>query len=129
MNRWLFALVGFPALLRAVARARSTSALPIDERVARLREAPAFRSAALRDPGRWSGYVARVARLLPVDGGPCLKRSLVLLDLHARCGLEPRLALAFRPDGDGSGDGHAWLTTDDGPRRAAEGVWEPITIL
>lgn len=129
MNRWQFAVVGLPALLRAVARARSTAKLPIDERVARLRAARPFRGRALRDPARWSGYVARVERLLPVDGGPCLRRSLVLLDLHARCGLEPRLALAFRPDGAGAGDGHAWLTTDDGPRRAAEGVWEPITIL
>lgn len=129
MSRVLFALVGLPALLRAVARARSTARLPIDERVALLRAAEPFRRRTLRDPERWSGYVARVARLLPVDGGPCLKRSLVLLDLHSRCGLEPRLALAFRPDGAGSGDGHAWLTTDDGPRRAAEGVWEPVTIL
>jgi hypothetical protein len=129
VSRTLFAIVGLPALLRAVLRARASARLPIDERVARLRAAAPFRRAALRDAERWSGYVARVSRWLPVDGGPCLRRSLVLLDLHARCGLEPRLALAFRPDGAGAGDGHAWLTTDDGPRRAAEGVWEPITIL
>jgi hypothetical protein len=129
VSRYLLALVGFPALVRAVLRVRATSRLPIDERVARLRDVVPFRGRVLRDPERWSGYVARVSRWLPVDGGPCLRRSLVLLDLHARCGLEPRLALAFRPDGAGAGDGHAWLTTDDGPRRAAEGVWEPITIL
>lgn len=120
MSRLLFALAGLPALLRAVARARASAGMPIGERAARLREVPPFRARFLADPRRWSGYVGRLAGRLPVDGGPCLRRSLVLLDLHARCGLEPRLELAFRPAAEaGHGEGHAWLTTDPGPREAA----------
>jgi hypothetical protein len=69
-----------------------------------------------------------------VDGGPCLRRALILLDLHARCGLAPRLELAVRrPEAACDvAEGHAWLSTDDGPRRAAEseaGGWQPIVRL
>lgn len=134
MNRWLFALLGAPALVRAVARARATSGLPIDAQVERLRAVPRFRARALADAERWSGLVARLAPVLPVPGGRCLRRALVLLDLHARCGLEPELELALRLPAPGGHvpDGHAWLTTDTGPRRAAEAgaqSWRPVVRL
>jgi len=133
VNRWLFAALGAPALARAVARARRTAGLPLDRRVERLRAVPRFRWRALADARAWSGYVGRVVRLLPVDGGPCLRRALVLLDLHARCGQEPRLELALRPaPGQEIPEGHAWLSTDEGPRRAAESAgtgWRPIVRL
>ena len=134
MNRWLFALLGAPALARAVLRARATSGLPLDVQVVRLRAVPRFRTAALADAGRWSGWVARLAPILPVSGGRCLRRALVLLDLHARCGLEPKLELAVRPPASGEKvpEGHAWLSTDEGPRRAAEADaagWRPIVRL
>jgi hypothetical protein len=134
VTRSWFALAGLPALARAVWRVRRSARLPIDRRAAHLRAVPRFRWPALADAARWSGVAGRLAGLLPVDGGPCLRRALVLLDLHARCGLEPRLELAVgRRDAGGERiPGHAWLSTDDGPRRAAEqgaGRWQPIARL
>jgi hypothetical protein len=133
VNKWLFAALGAPALARAVVRARRTAQMPIDRRVERLRAVPPFRWRAFADARAWSGYAARVGRFLPVDGGPCLRRALILLDLHARCGLEPRLELALRPaPGEEIPEGHAWLSTDAGPRRAAEAEaagWHPIVRL
>jgi hypothetical protein len=133
VNRWLFAALGAPALARAVVRARRGAREPLDRRVERLRSVPRFRFRALVDPRAWSGFVGRSVRFLPVDGGPCLRRALVLLDLHARCGLDPKLELALRPaPGQEIPEGHAWLSTDEGPRRAAEQAgtgWHPIVRL
>jgi len=134
VTRWWFAVLGTPALARAVWRVRRSARLPIDRRAERLRAVPRFRWGALAVAARWSGVAGRLAGLLPVDGGPCLRRALVLLDLHARCGLEPRLELAVRrPEAGGERvQGHAWLSTDDGPRRAAEqgaGGWQQIVRL
>jgi len=41
----------------------------------------------------------------------CLKRSYLLLDLWARCGLEPEFHLGVRTV-EGDKDGHAWLTVE-----------------
>jgi|CXWL01.1.fsa_nt_gi hypothetical protein len=46
--------------------------------------------------------------------GPCYRRSLVLLDLWSRCGLEPQLHLGARPTVGGGLEAHAWVTTAAG---------------
>jgi hypothetical protein len=79
----------------------------------------------LREPGgsrRSSGAsdadallaLALVEPLLPLlppyGSGRCVKRSLILLDLWSRAGLEPSLHLGLR-EGNGVRQGHAWVTT------------------
>lgn len=48
--------------------------------------------------------------LPPYGAGRCVKRSLILLDLWSRAGLQPKLHLGLR-EGDGLRQGHAWVTT------------------
>ena len=132
MPRPLFALLALPALLRAAARVRASRGEPLDRRAATLRAVRRFRSAWLADPTAWGAVAGRLGVRLPLDGGRCLRRALLLQDLHARCGLEPRLALAFRPDA-GAAQGHAWATTDpagevDGCRDGGAG-WRPLAVL
>ena len=132
MRRLWFAIAGLPALARAAARVRTTRDEPLDRRAERLRTVPPFRARFLADPSAWSALAGRLGSRLPLGGGPCLRRALLLLDLHARCGLEPRLALAFRPE-PGSAEGHAWATTDpagevDGCRDGGAG-WRPLVVL
>ena len=63
----------------------------------------------LRDPDGCLRLVNRLLRVLPPRGlGPCFKRSLLLLDLWSRCGLEPRLHLGVRRSVDRR-EGHAWV--------------------
>lgn len=56
-------------------------------------------------------------RLLPVlppyELGRCMKRSLFLVDLWSRAGLETELHLGYRPVAGGGLEGHAWVTTND----------------
>ena len=54
--------------------------------------------------------------------GPCYKRSLLLLDLWSRCGLEPRLHVGVRLDPDGGAEAHAWVSTNGSTGGAAEFV-------
>jgi hypothetical protein len=88
----------------------------------RLREPDRPLPARLARPEWLAGTVERLLPLLPPRHcGPCLRRSLILLELWTRCGLEPRLHLGFRlqsPDR----NGHAWLTAvgaDGGVLRAS----------
>jgi hypothetical protein len=65
---------------------------------------------ALARPEWLAGTVERLLPLLPPRAlGPCLRRSLILLELWSRCGLEPRLHLGFRLESP-ERDGHAWLS-------------------
>jgi hypothetical protein len=81
------------------------SALP--SRLRRVRPLPAV----LGDPGRLLAAVDRLGPYLPPWRiGWCLKRSLLLLDLWARCGLAPRLHVATRRGDDGRLEGHAWIS-------------------
>jgi hypothetical protein len=119
----------FVAALPLVARASLRLAwlerrMPLESLVSRLR---ATRSPALHPLARPERLLAVVDRLLPLlppwRYGACLKRSLLLLDLWSRCGLQPRLHLGVRREGEGVHRGHAWVTVAD-PRAvtvAAEG--------
>lgn len=83
-----------------------------DRTIATLRAGRRF-PAALADP---LAHLRVVNRLLPVlppyRMGRCLKRSLLLVALWSRCGVDVRLHLGFRPAPQGPWEGHAWITCD-----------------
>ena len=73
----------------------------------------------LRDPAGCLRLVNRLLRILPPhDLGPCIKRSLLLLDLWSRCGLAPRLHLGVRRSVDRR-ECHAWVTVAGRPDLSA----------
>jgi hypothetical protein len=80
------------------------SSLP--ELVTELRSSPKLRGL---DPRLAQGVLERILVFLPPYGiGRCVKRSLILLELWSRCGLDPRLHLGLH-----ARFGHAWVTTGD----------------
>ena len=105
-------------LARAVAaaylagwRVRRGGGLPFDRLVDELRQGRPF-AGPLADPDLHLRVVGRLLPLLPPrQMGPCMKRSLLLLNLWSRCGLAPCLHLGAAPLGEGL-LGHAWLTAD-----------------
>ncbi len=75
----------------------------------------------LRDPHLIVAIVDRALRFLPPHRmGRCLKRSLLLLDLLSRCGLEPEFHLGLGFDGD-IRLCHAWITVEGHPDLSADG--------
>ena len=73
----------------------------------------------LRDPDGCLLLVNRLLRVLPPRGlRPCLKRSLLLLDLWSRCGLAPSFHLGVRRS-EGRREGHAWITVAGRPDLSA----------
>ncbi|MCG8457855.1 MAG: hypothetical protein MI919_16385, partial [Holophagales bacterium] len=90
----LFFLAATPAVLRAAWKIHRRRRQRIDSLAPELRSAGGLRWAYLRRPG----YLAATAELwlpfLPTRSyGRCLLRSLLLLDLWSRCGLDPTLHL------------------------------------
>lgn len=116
-SQLLFAAIALPAVLRTARRVdRLRRRLRLDELADALRDVPPFRLGYLRRPRWLAGLVDRLLPWLPPRSyGPCLKRSLYLLDLWSRCGLDPELHLGMqRPEEDGEGDVedvhlHAWV--------------------
>lgn len=110
MQHWFQSLLMVPVVVRTALR---MSLLPRED-VRRLSEQLRRRrplAHGLRDPQRLAAVTDRLGRLLPPWGmGRCLKRSLILLDLWSRCGLEPRLHLGMRLTAAGLWEGHAWLS-------------------
>ena len=99
------------AAYRAGWRVHRGSRLPFDRLVEELRKGRPFEH-ALADPDLHLRVVCRLLPLLPPRPmGRCMKRSLLLLDLWSRCGLEPCLHLGVAPLGEGL-LGHAWLTAE-----------------
>ena len=87
-------------------RRRSLPAL-----VATLRSTPRNRRS---DPRLTLSLLERLLPVLPPYGaGRCVKRSLLLLDLWSRAGLEPTLHLGLRRAA-GERGGHAWIETGEG---------------
>jgi hypothetical protein len=112
-GRLAFALAALPVVLRAAWRVRrGLRRTPIEALPGKLREVPRFTAAWLRRPADLDGVVGRLLPLLPpYRANRCLKRSLLLLDLWARCGLSPRLHLGVRRPGEGALAAHAWVRT------------------
>lgn len=112
MKKGVFFLLALPSVIRAVLRVRrleSGCSLPV--LVDRLRKVKPWRFAFLDHPAYLEGSVGRLAALLPLHGlGPCMKRSLVLLDLWSRCGVHPRFHLGAATAGDDLRL-HAWVTS------------------
>jgi hypothetical protein len=78
------------------------SSLP--DLVAELRSSPRLPGL---DPELARGVLERLLLVLPpYHTGRCVKRSLILIELWSRCGLDPRLHLGFQ-----ARNGHAWVTT------------------
>lgn len=111
----LFVALAAPAVWRSARRvARLEGRLAFDRLVDELRRAPRFALPGLAHPRYLRGTVERLLPWLPPRRyGPCLKRSLILLDLWSRCGLEPKLHLGFKGVGRPDFEGHAWLSAVD----------------
>jgi hypothetical protein len=112
-GRVLFAAAALPAVLRAAWRVtRGLRRAPVEQLPDRLRAVPPFAAPWLRRPADLDAVAGRLLPLLPpYRTGRCLKRSLLLLDLWARCGLSPRLHLGARRPGEGALAAHAWVRT------------------
>jgi len=113
---WLLLL---PAIASASWRLSSRyAALPLDQTVEELASARRL-PIRLQDPMALRELVDRLLPWLPPRGlRPCLKRSLLLMDLWSRCGLAPSFHLGFLEDlaSSGSRDGHAWVTVPGTPQ-------------
>lgn len=110
-----YALVTGAVIATARQLARRFDQEPLDRTLAELRALPPFR-ASLADPTSHLRVVNRLLPLLPPHCmGRCLKRSLLLLALWSRCGLEVALHLGFRPASQGPWEGHAWITCNRFP--------------
>ncbi len=117
----LFFLVALPAVLRAAWRLwRLGRGHRLDQLAESLRRVEPFRFAALGNPAYLAGCVEALGRKRS-----CLERSLLLLDLWSRCGLEPRLHLGMAR-ADDARHFHAWVTagrpSPDPPARHRE-IW------
>jgi len=95
--------------------------LPIHELPARLRRVSTL-PGPLRSPAGFAWACRRFAgHLPPSDYGPCLRQSLLLVDLMARCGIETTLHCGVRKSGE-SLEGHAWVSVPDGGGLGQEAV-------
>ncbi|HEX2255040.1 MAG TPA: hypothetical protein VHQ65_17370 [Thermoanaerobaculia bacterium] len=156
LARAAFVAAAAPAVVRAALRvSRELARSEVRELPGRLRRVEPFALAALARPAWLDGTTARLLPLLPPRGvGRCLKRSLILLDLWSRCGLEPRLHVGVRrpgrsgpPSEPGQGatgdatagqmggerrddplEAHAWVTVGDPrlDRRTGPDGWEEL---
>ncbi|MCG6964803.1 MAG: lasso peptide biosynthesis B2 protein [Acidobacteria bacterium] len=94
---------------------------PLDRLAGLLRTGAPF-PPALCDPGLHLENVNLLLPLLPPRGlRACFKRSLILMHLWHRCGLEPQLHLGVRPGDSGPRSGHAWVTAAGIPELEVEG--------
>ncbi len=109
VRRLVIRVIVVVAAFRVARLHRRTSLDRMVERLRDVRTLPGF----LRRPEAFRDEVNRWYRWLPPRGvRSCLKRSLLLLDLWSRCGLEPQFHLGLRKV-DGRPDGHAWVTAGD----------------
>lgn len=115
LPRSFFALRALPALLEAAVEVRrATADTPIHQLPARLRRSGPPLPASLRRPDELAALADRLAPLLPPRRlGPCLRKSLILLVLWSRCGLDPRLHLGARKRGQERPDFHAWVSAGE----------------
>jgi hypothetical protein len=111
MRRLLLSLRAHGAVFEASLRiAWWERRLPLDELVARLRMGPVF-AGPFNDPDLLAETAESALRWLShLRMGTCLKRSLLLVHLWSRCGLEPVFHLGTERAGAGELRGHAWVT-------------------
>ena len=122
-----FVLVAWPVVVRASLRAsRHVRRLPLDQAVTRMRDVSML-PGWLQQPRWLAGLCDRLLPVLPPLGyGPCMKRSLFLLDLWGRCGLNPEFHLGMQKGPlDDQRELHAWITagTLSTPSNHAE-IWK-----
>jgi len=112
VKKGAFFLLALPSVIRAAWRVRRLEPrCSLPELVDRLRGVKPWRFAILNHPAYLEGSVGRLAALLPVGGlGPCMRRSLILLDLWSRCGVDLRFHLGMARGG-GDRRLHAWVTS------------------
>ncbi len=117
----VFFLAALPAVLRAARRlARLNRRYGLQELADRLRAVEPWERSYLANPRYLDASVSRLVKVLPPRGfGPCIKRSLLLLDLWSRCGLEPRIHIGTQKR-DGEHHFHAWVTVPGRPKPASE---------
>lgn len=117
MSKGVFFLLALPSVIRAAWRVRRLErGCDLPELVDRMRRVKPWQFAVLDHPAYLEGSVGRLAALLPLRGlGPCMKRSLILLDLWSRCGVDLRFHVGLAQ---GGGDRclHAWVTS---PQRSS----------
>ena len=106
-----FFVAALPAVLRAAWRlTRLDRHHDLRELVDRLRAVRPWPPSYLANPRYLDGTVSRLLGLLPPRRlGRCLKRSLLLLDLWTRCGLDPRIHIGTLKHG-GEHRFHAWVS-------------------
>lgn len=104
----LFFALALPFVLWAAVRVGRHRHRRLDQLARRLRRVEAFRLGYLKNPHHLAGTVDRILALGGREGR-CWVRSLLLLDLWSRCGLEPRLRLGMvcSPE---ERQFHAWVT-------------------
>lgn len=122
IKKALFFLLAMPVVLRAAWRVnRIYRKFPLDQVPAKLRAVPPWRFSYFNHPGYLNGTVGKLLCCMPpFKMGPCLKRSLYLLDLWSRCGLKPTLTLGVSQT-DGPHRFHAWLHQDPSEPPALQG--------
>lgn len=96
--------------------------LGLAEAAATLRRPAARRSTRAESDALLDAVDDLLPYLPPRRLGPCYKRSLLLLDLWSRRGLEPRLHVGVRVDADGHAEAHAWVSTNESTGTGAEFV-------
>jgi hypothetical protein len=130
LSRAAFLLAAWPVVVRAALRvARRLEAGRLEAIPGELRRVPPFRWRWLARPDWLDGVLVRLLPLLPPRrAGRCLKRSLMLLDLWSRCGVESTLHLGVRRPGQGALEGHAWVSTGRPAldRRTGPEGWEEM---
>ncbi len=111
MRELLSKVAFFVAVLWAALRlARLDRRHDLRELADRLRAVNPWRASYLTNPRYLDGSVSRVLELLPPRRfGPCLKGSLLLLDLWSRCGLDPRIHIGTLKH-EGERQLHAWVS-------------------
>lgn len=120
-----FLLVVWPWILWACLRLIGTRRLQLNQAAEKMAAVRMFPFAFLKQPERLRACVFVVRRWLPpYQMGPCLKSSLLLLDLCGRAGIEVTFHLGVLSE-NGQRAFHAWLESEDmTPERVPSGYQE-----
>ena len=117
----IFFVVALPAILRAALRLkRLNRRYDLRQLADQLRAVKPWDGSYLANPRYLEASVSRLVKMLPpLNFGPCIKSSFLLLDLWSRCGLEPRIHIGTRKHA-GEHQFHAWVTVPGQHRRVRD---------